>query len=313
MNLLVTAGPTREFLDPVRFLSNRSTGKMGYALAEAGVARGHAVRLISGPVSLGPPEGAALTRVTSAADMLAAVLDALADCDALVMCAAVADWRPKLIALQKLKKSTMSGTLELERTADILQAVKGRRRPGQLVVGFAAETENLLAAADGKRSAKGLDLIVANDVSRDDAGFEVDTNAVCLVTASGVEPLPLMSKRAVAERILDWIESNHRVGTPDGTTTAVDEIRDRIHRAGRNLVKLETPVLRDTDQAAEENGAQIEVVGNEQQVDHRPPRDQQAQDALEHIVRQGLEHHNQVEQQDADPGILHQVRDKLDG
>lgn len=208
MNLLVTAGPTREFLDPVRFLSNRSTGKMGYALAEAGVARGHSVRLISGPVSLVPPEGAALTRVTSAADMLAAVLDALAGCDALVMCAAVADWRPRQIAVQKLKKSTMSGTLELERTADILQAVRGLRRPGQLVVGFAAETENLLAAADGKRSAKGLDLIVANDVSRDDAGFEVDTNAVCLVTAGGVEPLPLMSKRAVADRILDWIEAN---------------------------------------------------------------------------------------------------------
>lgn len=208
MNLLVTAGPTREFLDPVRFLSNRSTGRMGYALAAAGVARGHAVRLISGPVALEPPAGAAVTRVTSAAEMLAAVLDGLAACEALVMCAAVADWRPKRVAAQKLKKIAMNGTLELERTADILQAVQGLRRPGQLVVGFAAETENLTASADGKRLAKGLDMVVANDVSRADSGFEVDTNAVCLVTAAGVETLPLMSKRDVAERILGWIEAN---------------------------------------------------------------------------------------------------------
>lgn len=212
MKLLVTAGPTREFLDPVRFLSNRSTGRMGYALAAAGVARGHAVRLISGPVALEAPAGVVVTRVTSAAEMLSAVLDGLADCEALVMCAAVADWRPKQVAAQKLKKNAMSGTLELERTADILQAVRGQRRPGQLVVGFAAETENLTAAADGKRMAKGLDLVVANDVSRTDAGFEVDTNAVCLVSASGVETLPLMSKRAVAERILDWIEIGLRSG-----------------------------------------------------------------------------------------------------
>lgn len=210
MNLLVTAGPTREFLDPVRFLSNRSTGRMGYALAAAGVARGHAVRLISGPVALEPPAGVALTRVTSAAEMLSAVLEALPTCEALVMCAAVADWRPRQVAAQKLKKNAMSGTLELERTADILQAVQGVRRPDQLMIGFAAETENLTAAADGKRRAKGLDLVVANDVSRSDAGFEVDTNAVCLVSAAGVEALPLMPKRAVAERILDWIESNDR-------------------------------------------------------------------------------------------------------
>ncbi len=208
MKLLVTAGPTREFLDPVRFLSNRSTGRMGYALAAAGVARGHAVRLISGPVALEPPTGTVVTRVTSAAEMLAAVLDALAACDVLVMCAAVADWRPKQVSAQKLKKCAMSGTLELERTADILQKVREQRRPGQLVVGFAAETENLADAADGKRRAKGLDLIVANDVSRADAGFEVDTNAVCLISAAGVDSLPLMSKRAVADRILDWIEAH---------------------------------------------------------------------------------------------------------
>jgi len=208
MNILVTAGPTREFLDPVRFLSNRSTGKMGYALAGAGAGRGHAVRLISGPVALPAPDGVALTRVTTAADMLAAVLAALADCDVLVMCAAVADWRPKQVAAQKLKKGAMSGTLELERTPDILQAVCGRRHPGQLVVGFAAETQDVVASADGKRMAKGLDMIVANDVSRSDAGFAVDTNAVCLISADGRETLPLMSKRAVAERILDWLEKH---------------------------------------------------------------------------------------------------------
>jgi phosphopantothenoylcysteine decarboxylase/phosphopantothenate--cysteine ligase len=208
MNLLVTAGPTREFLDPVRFLSNRSTGRMGYALAEAGVARFHAVRLISGPVALEPPPGAVVTRVTTAAEMLAAVLNSLDACDVLVMCAAVADWRPKHVSAHKLKKNAMSGTLELERTVDILQAVQALRRPEQLIIGFAAETENLTAAADGKRRAKGLDLVVANDVSRSDAGFEVDTNAVCLISAAGVDTLPLMSKRAVADRILDWIEAH---------------------------------------------------------------------------------------------------------
>jgi len=208
MNILVTAGPTREFLDPVRFLSNRSTGKMGYALAAAGVGRGHAVRLISGPVALPAPDGVALTRVTTAADMLAAVLAALADCDVLVMCAAVADWRPKQVAAQKLKKGEMICTLELERTPDILQAVCGRRRSGQLVIGFAAETQDVVASADGKRMAKGLDRIVANDVSRRDAGVEVDTNAVCLISADGRETLTLMSKRAVAERILDWLEKH---------------------------------------------------------------------------------------------------------
>jgi len=211
MKLLVTAGPTREFLDPVRFLSNRSTGKMGYAIAAAGAARGHTVHLVSGPVALEPPAGVALTKVTSAADMLEAVLKALPDCDALVMCAAVADWRPKHCASQKLKKNVMSGVLELERTEDILQAVRGRRHPGQVIVGFAAETENVIASASGKLLGKGLDLVVANDVSRADAGFGADTNAVSFVTASGVETLPLMSKRDVAERILEWLEAPARI------------------------------------------------------------------------------------------------------
>lgn len=207
MKLLVTAGPTREFLDPVRFLSNRSTGRMGYAIAAAGAERGHKVQLISGPVSLPPPSAVAVTRVVSAAEMLTAVLTALSDCDALVMCAAVADWRPKHCSLQKLKKDSMSGTLELERTKDILHAVRDHRRPDQIIVGFAAETENVTASALGKLCNKGLDLVVANDVSRADAGFEAETNAVSLVTGEGIETLPLMSKREVAERIIDWLES----------------------------------------------------------------------------------------------------------
>ncbi len=207
MRLLVTAGPTREFLDPVRFLSNRSTGKMGYAVAAAGMERGHAVRLISGPVALAPPPGTDVVQVTSAAEMLEAVLAALADCDALVMCAAVADWRPKRIATEKLKKAQMHGTLELERTADILHAVRTRRRPAQCIVGFAAETCNVTAAAAGKLAVKGLDLVVANDVSRTDAGFGVDTNAVSFVTASGIKTLPLMTKRAAAEQLIAWIET----------------------------------------------------------------------------------------------------------
>jgi phosphopantothenoylcysteine decarboxylase/phosphopantothenate--cysteine ligase len=207
MKLLVTAGPTREFLDPVRFLSNRSTGKMGYAIAAAGAARGHAVHLISGPVAQEAPAGVLVTRVISAADMLEAVLAAFADCDALVMCAAVADWRPKRRSAQKLKKDVMDGVLELERTADILQAVSGLRRQDQVIVGFAAETENVNASAAGKLRRKGLDLVVANDVSRTDAGFEADTNAVSLVTGSGVVTLPLMTKREVAGHILDWVES----------------------------------------------------------------------------------------------------------
>jgi len=206
MKILVTAGPTREALDPVRFLSNRSTGKMGYAVASVAVERGHDVRLISGPVSLAVLAGVQMSRVVTAAEMLDAVLADFAWCDALVMSAAVADWRPKVVASEKLKKTDMSAMLELERTADILQAV-GQLKQAQLVVGFAAETQNMLGEARRKLVAKGLDLIVANDVSRADAGFEVDTNAVTLVTGDDTDVLPLMSKRDVAEHLVMWLEA----------------------------------------------------------------------------------------------------------
>jgi phosphopantothenoylcysteine decarboxylase/phosphopantothenate--cysteine ligase len=207
MHILVTAGPTREFLDPIRFLSNRSTGKMGYAVASRAAARGHAVTLVSGPVALTPPAGMEVVQVVSARDMLAAVQEHLAACEALVMTAAVADWRPTSTAITKLKKRDMRPVLELEPNPDILLTVRPLKGD-RVFVGFAAETDNVLAEADGKLERKGLDLIVANDVSQPDAGFEVDTNRVVFL-ARGVppRPLPLLSKLEVADRILDWIEA----------------------------------------------------------------------------------------------------------
>lgn len=207
MNLLVTAGPTREWLDPVRYLSNRSSGKMGFAIAQAARARGHRVTLVTGPVALADPAGVKVVRVTTAAEMLAAVRRSLPRCRVLVMAAAVADWRPRRRAARKLKKEQMRPVLELERTPDILQTLRPRKGP-RVFVGFAAETGNPLAEARRKLHAKGLDLIVANDVTQRDAGFEVDTNRVTLLSADGaMRHLPLMSKRAVAGRIVAWIEA----------------------------------------------------------------------------------------------------------
>ncbi len=209
MNLLVTAGPTREMLDPVRFLSNRSTGKMGFSVAAAGACHQHDVRLIAGPVSLPTPDNVARVDVISARDMLAAVEDHLDWCDALVMTAAVADWRPCHVSAQKLKKSGMSPTIELKPNPDILKTI-APRKGNRIFVGFAAETEALLAEAQRKLEAKGLDLLVANDVSQPDAGFEVDTNRVVFLTPRGTpEPLPLMSKAEVGERIVAWLEHCH--------------------------------------------------------------------------------------------------------
>ena len=206
MKILLTAGPTREALDPVRFLSNRSSGKMGYALAKVAVERGHEVVLISGPVALTPPEGLVLESVESAQDMHDVLLRHLPSCDCLIMSAAVADWRPRQFSDQKLKKRDMSGVLELERTPDILDAVRPLKQ-GRIHIGFAAETENLQAEARRKLEQKDLDLIVANDVSRADAGFAVDTNAVTLIPREGeLRVLPVMRKTEVAEVILDWLE-----------------------------------------------------------------------------------------------------------
>ena len=207
MKILVSAGPTREFWDPVRFISNRSSGKMGYAIAEQAAERGHPTCLVSGPVSILPPAGVDLVRVVSAEEMLVALRERLSWCDALIMAAAVADWRPLHFHPQKLKKREGSGTLELTRTSDILQELallKGNR----VFVGFAAETENLIEEASRKLKVKCLDLIVANDVSRPDSGFEADSNQVVILSGSGErEDLPLMSKLDVARHILDRINA----------------------------------------------------------------------------------------------------------
>ena len=212
MKILVTAGPTREAIDPVRFISNRSSGKMGYAIAAAAQKRGHRVRLISGPVALGCPKGVRRIPVLSAEEMRVAVEREAAWCRALVMAAAVADWRPKRVSPRKLKKRRMPRSLPLERTPDILQCIagsKGRR----LFVGFAAETDHLLAEAQRKLRAKKLDLLVANDVSRPDSGFDVDTNKVWFVTPDEAPvEFPVMSKAAVARRIVEWIEREDEGG-----------------------------------------------------------------------------------------------------
>jgi phosphopantothenoylcysteine decarboxylase/phosphopantothenate--cysteine ligase len=208
MNILVTAGPTREPIDPVRFISNRSSGKMGYAIAAAAFSRGHRVCLVSGPVSLPAPSGVDVVSVESAAQMHAAVVTGLPKCDVLIMSAAVADWRPRTVSNRKLKKHAMDGCLELERTADILQEVRPLKGD-RLFVGFAAETHDMIAEAERKLKAKGLDLIIANDVSARDSGFAVDTNRVTLINAQGnIERWPLLSKAEVATRLLECVEQS---------------------------------------------------------------------------------------------------------
>ena len=206
MKILVTAGPTREPIDPVRFISNRSSGKMGYAVAKAAIARGHQVVLVSGPVALAVPKGARGVPVMTAAEMLAAVKQRVRWCDALVMAAAVADWRPKHVAPRKLKKRRTAPRIDLERTDDILSTV-ARRKGRRIVVGFAAETDHVTEEAARKLAEKRLDLIVANDVTRPDAGFEVDTNKVTFLTKDGtIQDLPVMTKDRVAGRLIRWIE-----------------------------------------------------------------------------------------------------------
>jgi phosphopantothenoylcysteine decarboxylase/phosphopantothenate--cysteine ligase len=193
-------------MDPVRYISNRSSGKMGYAIAEAACARGHEVVLISGPVALTAPAGVNLVPVVSAADMLAAVESHFESCDALIMAAAVSDWRPAVVCDQKMKKQNTRPELLLEPTADILLTIKPRKGY-RVVVGFAAETTEVESGARRKLESKGLDLIVANDVTQSDAGFDVDTNRVVLITKTTDRlPLPLMSKREVGERIVEWVE-----------------------------------------------------------------------------------------------------------
>jgi len=204
--VLVTAGPTREPIDPVRFLSNRSSGKMGYALAEAARVRGASVTLVSGPTALAAPGGVEFVRVETAAQMQSAVLSHAPDADLILAAAAVSDFRPAEYAAQKVKKDAAMSALPLAANDDILAGLGREKRAGQTLVGFAAETEDLLGHARSKLAAKNLDWIVANDVSAEGAGFDGDTNVVTLLARDGREmTLPLLTKREVAERILDTV------------------------------------------------------------------------------------------------------------
>jgi phosphopantothenoylcysteine decarboxylase / phosphopantothenate---cysteine ligase len=203
--ILVTAGPTRENVDPVRYFTNRSSGKMGYAVAEAAAQRGAQVILVSGPTSLEAPPGVERVNVQSAEEMHRVVLEKISDCSIAIFAAAVADYRPVQASDQKIKRTKESLTIALEPTPDILASVS-RNKGERLVIGFAAETENVAANARQKLGAKNADLIVANDVTAEGAGFDHDTNIVTLIARDGRDlTLPRMSKSEVAQRILDEI------------------------------------------------------------------------------------------------------------
>ncbi|MBZ5572734.1 MAG: bifunctional phosphopantothenoylcysteine decarboxylase/phosphopantothenate--cysteine ligase CoaBC [Acidobacteriia bacterium] len=201
--VLITAGPTREKIDPVRYLTNRSSGRMGYALAEAALRRGARVLLVSGPTALTPPGAAEVTKVESAEEMRQAVLNLLPQATIVIKTAAVADYRPKSAASQKIKR-TGPITLELEPTTDIL-AELARRKQSQIIVGFAAETQNVLENARKKLASKSLDAIVVNDVSQEGVGFDSDRNAVTIITQTEVVEVPETTKWEVAQRVLDQV------------------------------------------------------------------------------------------------------------
>ena len=201
--VLVTAGPTREAVDPVRFISNHSTGKMGYAIARAASLRGARVILVSGPVSIEPPLFAELVPVVSAEDMYNAVMKYKDEADIIIKSAAVADYTPVTISSEKIKKQDGDMRIELRRTKDILKELGQSRRENQFICGFAMETENLIENAFKKLESKNVDMIVANSLKTEGAGFGTDTNVVTLITKDGKTELPIMSKDEVAMKILD--------------------------------------------------------------------------------------------------------------
>jgi phosphopantothenoylcysteine synthetase/decarboxylase len=208
MRFLITAGPTREPIDPVRYLSNRSSGKMGYALAAAALARGHEVSLVSGPVSIPAPEGVALVRVETAREMYDAVADLIKAADAAIFCAAVADYRVAEVAGEKIKKTGETLTLTLVKNPDILGSARSAFGFGGVLVGFAAETENLADHALEKLRRKGCDLLVANDVSRADIAFDRDENEVELFYRDGrCETLTKSPKAKIASALVERIEA----------------------------------------------------------------------------------------------------------
>jgi phosphopantothenoylcysteine decarboxylase / phosphopantothenate---cysteine ligase len=220
--VLVTAGGTREALDPVRFIGNRSSGKMGYALAEAARSRGAKVILVSGPSALHAPPHCELVRITTADEMRNAVLDRMNEATLVIKAAAVADYRPVAVSAQKLKR-TGPLTVELAPTEDILAEVVRRRRPGQLIVGFAAETENRMENGRAKLLAKGADAILVNDVAGEGVGIDADTNAATFLTRTTSVELPEMPKRQLADRILDEILTLRR---PRSVVVEDDEHQD---------------------------------------------------------------------------------------
>lgn len=207
MKVVVSAGPTREAIDPVRFISNHSTGKMGYAIAENAMRRGASVTLVSGPVNLTAPLDINLIPVTSAKEMASAMKEAAIDADIIVMSAAVADYRPSTISDEKIKKSEGDASISLERTEDILSYLGANKNSKQFLCGFSMETQNMLENSKAKLQKKNADMIVANNLKENGAGFGVDTNIVTMITKDEICELPIMSKAEVASAILDAIMS----------------------------------------------------------------------------------------------------------
>ena len=203
--VLVTAGPTQEAIDPVRYITNHSSGKMGYAIAEAARNRGAEVVLVSGQVAISPPERVKLVSVVSAQDMAEAVFEHFDATDILIMAAAVADYRPAEIADQKIKKKDGDMVIRLARTTDILGTIAGKKKDGQFICGFSMETENLLENSRKKLEKKKLDMIAANSIAEPGAGFAHDTNKITIITKDSELSLPLISKLETADRILDAI------------------------------------------------------------------------------------------------------------
>ena len=205
--IVITAGPTREALDPVRFITNHSTGKMGYAIAERAALRGADVTLVSGPVSIAPPAGVKVINIESAEDMFNAVTKEAETADIIIKSAAVADYRPVSVSSEKIKKEAGMNAIQLERTRDILQYLGEHKRPGQILCGFSMETQNLMENSVKKLHKKNADMIVANSIKSDQAGFGTDTNIITIITKNDATAYPVMTKLEAADEILNAIKT----------------------------------------------------------------------------------------------------------